>query len=122
MSEGALFSLGRHHRARIKKEGKSNAKLIERLLNEQLRLSIPEGDYDTLSGFLLTEFGSIPNVGDKISHRNYTLTVTKASSRLIEETKLIIKNKGKRLDTASFPDNILSIRHAKKSKSREEDI
>jgi putative hemolysin len=63
-------------------------------LNEELRLSIPEGDYDTLSGFLLTEFGSIPNVGDKISHRNYTFIVTKASSRLIEEAKLIIKNKG----------------------------
>jgi CBS domain containing-hemolysin-like protein len=34
MSEGALFSLGRHHRAQIKKEGKNNAKLIERLLRE----------------------------------------------------------------------------------------
>ena len=94
MSEGALFSLGRHHRAKIKNEGKNSAKLIERLLNEQLRLSIPEGDYDTLGGFLLTGFGSIPNVGDKVSHRNYTFTVTKASSRLIEEAKLIIRNKG----------------------------
>jgi putative hemolysin len=71
-----------------------NTKIGLEELNEQLRLSIPEGDYDTLSGFLLTEFGSIPNVGDKISHRNYTFTVTKASSRLIEEAKLIIRNKG----------------------------
>jgi magnesium and cobalt exporter, CNNM family len=71
-----------------------NTKIGVDELNEQIRLSIPEGDYDTLSGFLLTEFGSIPNVGDKISHRNYTFIVTKASSRLIEEAKLIIKNKG----------------------------
>ncbi|MBI4228646.1 MAG: HlyC/CorC family transporter, partial [Deltaproteobacteria bacterium] len=63
-------------------------------LNEELRLSIPEGDYDTLSGFLLSEYGSIPNVGDKISHRNYNFIVTKASSRLIEEVKLMIENKG----------------------------
>jgi putative hemolysin len=62
-------------------------------LNEELRLSIPEGDYDTLSGFLLTEFGSIPNVGDKISYRNYTFIVTKSSSRLVEEAKLVIRNK-----------------------------
>ncbi len=40
MSEGALFSLGRHHRAQIKKEGKKNATLIERLLREPYKLII----------------------------------------------------------------------------------
>ncbi len=40
MSEGALFSLGRHHRAQIKKEGKSSATLIERLLREPYKLII----------------------------------------------------------------------------------
>lgn len=63
-------------------------------VNEDLGLGIPEGEYDTLSGFLLTDVGSIPKVGDKISHRNYTFIVTKASSRLIEEVKLITENKG----------------------------
>jgi putative hemolysin len=40
MSEGALFSLGKHHRAQIKKEGKKNATLIERLLTEPYKLII----------------------------------------------------------------------------------
>ena len=40
MSEGALFSLGRHHRAQIKKEGRTNATLIERLLREPYKLII----------------------------------------------------------------------------------
>ncbi|MGB7292442.1 MAG: hemolysin family protein [Thermodesulfobacteriota bacterium] len=71
-----------------------NTKIGIDYLNEELRLGIPEGDYDTLSGFLLTEFGSIPNVGEKISHRNYNFIVTKASSRLIEEVKLTTENKG----------------------------
>jgi putative hemolysin len=40
MSEGALFSLGRHQRAQIKKEGKKSATLIERLLREPYKLII----------------------------------------------------------------------------------
>lgn len=40
MSEGALFSLGRHHRAQIKKKGKRSATLIERLLREPYKLII----------------------------------------------------------------------------------
>ena len=72
-----------------------NTKIELEDLNEELRLGIPEGDYDTLSGFLLTEFGSIPAVGEKISHRNCTFIVTKAAPRFIEEVKLIIRTKGK---------------------------
>ena len=31
-------------------------------LNERLRLQLPEGDYETLSGFLLQQFGRIPRL------------------------------------------------------------
>ena len=40
MSEGALFSLGRHQREKIKKEGKKSAALIERLLKDPYKLII----------------------------------------------------------------------------------
>jgi putative hemolysin len=40
MSEGSLFSLGRHQRERLKKEGKKSAALIERLLKDPYRLII----------------------------------------------------------------------------------
>ncbi|HWP91021.1 MAG TPA: hemolysin family protein [Thermodesulfobacteriota bacterium] len=40
MSEGALFSLGRHQREKIKKEGRKSASLIERLLKEPYKLII----------------------------------------------------------------------------------
>jgi putative hemolysin len=39
-SEGALFSLVRHHRERLKKEGKKSARLIEKLLQEPYKLII----------------------------------------------------------------------------------
>jgi len=62
-------------------------------INEELGLAIPEGEYDTLSGFLLSETGSIPKVDDKIQYKNYTFTVTKATSRSIEEVRLTLKKK-----------------------------
>ncbi|MEE9252602.1 MAG: hemolysin family protein [Thermodesulfobacteriota bacterium] len=66
------------------------------MLNEELRLNIPEGDYETLSGFVLSRFGSIPNVGDTIQYENKKFTVTKASPRTIEELKVVVGKKSSR--------------------------
>ncbi len=40
IAEGSLFSLGRHHLDRIKKEGKKSSKLIEKLLKDPYKLII----------------------------------------------------------------------------------
>ncbi len=72
-----------------------NPKIEIEALNDDLGLEIPESDdYETLGGFLLSELGSIPKSGDKVKHTNFTFTVTKSTSRSIEEVKLKIK-KGK---------------------------
>ena len=72
-----------------------NPKIEIEALNDDLGLGIPESDdYETLGGFLLSELGSIPKSGDKVKHTNFTFTVTKSTSRSIEEVKLRIK-KGK---------------------------
>lgn len=72
-----------------------NPKIEIETLNDDLGLGIPDSDdYETLGGFLLAEIGSIPRTGDKVKHTNYTFTVTKSTSRSIEEVKLRIK-KGK---------------------------
>lgn len=72
-----------------------NPKIEIETLNDDLGLGIPESDdYETLGGFLLAEVGSILKAGDKVKHLNFTFTVTKATSRSIEEVKLRIK-KGK---------------------------
>jgi putative hemolysin len=67
-----------------------NPKIEIERINEDLGLGIPEGEYDTLSGFLLSEEGSIPKVGDEIPYKNNKFIVTKASLRSIEEVKLIL--------------------------------
>ena len=71
-----------------------NPKIEIDVINDDLALGIPESvDYETLSGFLLSEVGSIPKTGDKIKLRNYVFTITKATSRSVDEVKLLIKKK-----------------------------
>ena len=53
-------------------------------LSEQLDIEFPEGDYDTLAGFLLSELGHIPEVGEQVSFENATFTVTEMDDRRIE--------------------------------------
>jgi putative hemolysin len=57
-------------------------------INEDLRLEIPEGDYETLGGFLLQQFGRIPETGDELYYDtpagSFRFTVRKANLRAIQ--------------------------------------
>jgi CBS domain containing-hemolysin-like protein len=44
-------------------------------VNEQLGLDIPEGDYETLAGFVLARLGRLPNVGDNLVAQDVRMTV-----------------------------------------------
>jgi Hemolysins and related proteins containing CBS domains len=68
-----------------------NPRIEVESINEDLGLGIPEGEYDTLSGFILSNVGSIPKVGDKVQYKGYTFIITKALPRSIEEVKLVIE-------------------------------
>jgi CBS domain containing-hemolysin-like protein len=71
-----------------------NPKIEIDVINDDLGLGIPESiDYETLGGFLLSESGSIPKTGDKIKLKNCVFTITKATTRSIDEVKLVITKK-----------------------------
>ena len=53
-------------------------------LSEQLGIEFPEGDYDTLAGFLLSELGHIPDVGEQVAFKNVTFTITAMDDRRID--------------------------------------
>ena len=53
---------------------------IERL-NEVIHTTLPEGDYDTVGGWLTHELGHIPRRGDQCSHQNLKIEVMRADSR-----------------------------------------
>lgn len=43
-------------------QGKTKVKTV----NELLRIELPEGDYETVGGFLLQQFGRIPSISDEL--------------------------------------------------------
>ncbi len=61
-------------------------------MNEQLKLDIPEGEYETLSGFLLQQFGRIPEIGDELyfdtAAGSLKFAIKKASERQIESVSI----------------------------------
>ena len=56
--------------------------------NTQLALDIPEGEYETLAGFLLTRFGHIPREGEYIHHNGFQVQVVEMKGVRIEQVRL----------------------------------
>ena len=67
-------------------------------INEELDLEIPEGDYQTLAGFVLDRLGSIPEVGDVIEFEDLRITIKAMERVKIEEVEL------RRLHPGTGPD------------------
>ncbi|MFQ5471789.1 MAG: hemolysin family protein [Dehalococcoidia bacterium] len=53
--------------------------------NEELDLDIPEGDYETVAGFVLTQLGHIPESGEQFTFNGLRIAVTKMEGRKVEE-------------------------------------
>jgi putative hemolysin len=60
--------------------------------NEELELDLPEGDYDTVAGFILQRLGKFPRPGQQLRHNNLKIVVTKTRGFKIEEV-IITKEK-----------------------------
>lgn len=52
-------------------------------VNEELKLELPEGDYETLAGLMIQNLEKIPAAGDQVIAGEYRLTVKEASKRKI---------------------------------------
>lgn len=57
-------------------------------VKEELSIALPEGDYQTLAGFILERLGRIPAVGDTLEYDGMRLTVTKMDRARIEQVEL----------------------------------
>jgi len=51
---------------------------------EELALAIPEGDYETVAGYVLSELGHIPNEGESVQGEGFRVTVAEVKGRKIE--------------------------------------
>ena len=54
-------------------------------LNDRFDMKIPEGDYETISGFIINKMRRIPKLGEKVQTPGAVLTVSKATNRIISE-------------------------------------
>ena len=52
---------------------------------EDLELPIPEGDYETVAGYVLSLLGHLPDVGEKVVRDGFHITVTEMTGRKIEQ-------------------------------------
>lgn len=52
--------------------------------NERLALGLPDGDYDTLAGFVLASLGHVPKEGEQVQHGALRLVVTHMKGLKIE--------------------------------------
>jgi putative hemolysin len=57
--------------------------------NEEMGLNIPEGDYETVAGFVLDLLGHIPKQGEQLKYKNFKMVITEMRGMKIEKIRLI---------------------------------
>jgi len=63
-------------------------------VNEEIGMDIPEGQFETIAGFVLDRFGKFPVKGESFVYNNYQFTVQEADRKKVRMVK-IKKLKGK---------------------------
>jgi putative hemolysin len=58
-------------------------------VNFEMHLDIPEGDYETVAGFVLKTLGRIPRVGEQTRHKDLKMVITQMNGLKIEEIKVV---------------------------------
>ena len=67
-------------------------------INEILDIALPEEDYETISGFVLSMLGYVPEEGEKIEFEDLEITVAKISQRRISKVEIEKKSNKEELD------------------------
>ncbi|MBB6609536.1 HlyC/CorC family transporter [Pontibacter sp. Tf4] len=66
-----------------------SARLEIDYLNDKYGLDLPEGDYETLGGFIFSEIGEIPSPGDVLQHPPYQITILTMDENRINTVRLV---------------------------------
>jgi CBS domain containing-hemolysin-like protein len=62
--------------------------------NQQLGLGLPEGDYETVAGFILDHLGRIPEEGEQFVYNGLRFAITRMLGRKIEEVTVTRLSEG----------------------------
>lgn len=58
-------------------------------VRDECGLELPDGEYDTLAGFVLAELGRIPAPGDGFEHQGWAVSVTVMDARRVDTVRLV---------------------------------
>lgn len=61
------------------------------MINETVGLNIPEGDFETISGFIMERLGKIPLIGEVLTYKNLKITIIEATEKTIEKVEVEVK-------------------------------
>ncbi|MFC1992642.1 hemolysin family protein [Chloroflexota bacterium] len=70
-------------------------------INEEMDLQLPEGDYETVAGFVLSLLGHIPRQGEQLRYKGLKLVITKMRGRKVEEILLTKEGERRKKDAAT---------------------
>lgn len=68
----------------IECEGRTEVDILE----EQYGLSIPEGDYETIAGYILDRTGTIPEAGTELELGDSVITILESDTRAIKSIRI----------------------------------
>lgn len=54
-------------------------------------VELPEGEYETVGGFVMDRLGRVPRRGDRVQHGDWTLRVRRMDGRRIQEVELLAR-------------------------------
>lgn len=77
-------------------------------VREASGFEIPEGDYDTLAGFVLSRLQTIPVEGDSLSYENWTITVKEMDRRRIAAVELVAPEEAEGDSAAAGQSSLLN--------------
>ena len=64
-------------------------------IRELLPFALPDGDFETLGGFILEKLGHIPKPGEILKHNDLTFTVVSSDERSIGEVSIKVEKQKK---------------------------
>jgi CBS domain containing-hemolysin-like protein len=67
-----------------------NARIELDDLKDEIGFDLPEGDYDTLAGFILNHLGHIPKREETFNFNNVQFIVTRATRRKVDWVRIIL--------------------------------
>ena len=82
-----------------------DARLDIEKLAEQFQLDVPEGDFESVGGFIIHLLGKIPQKGEKISYGDIEMIIQEGDQRKIDKV-MVTSRKGDSGNTAKLPNHL----------------